>query len=210
MFKGFNIVRGHSVNCRGANGYVDEVAICDEIRGQLLNLLMISGYPASDCSSNENVANTILYDVVSKCNKNKDYLDIHLHLNSCVGEPKIPGCEVYIWNNENDDETIKIANNIKKEICNLGFGDRGIKRTDDLYVINKSRNKSILVEIFFCNSKLDYETYLKNGCTRIAKAIAKGITGRDYLNTSTVKKVANYSLSKYKYKIENNEIVIYE
>ncbi|MGG7177192.1 LysM peptidoglycan-binding domain-containing protein [Clostridium paraputrificum] len=66
----------------------------------------------------------------------------------------------------------QVGNIILREISQLGLRNRGVKDRKDLYVINNTNMKAILIECAFCDSKTDMTGYSSE---RMAEAIFKGI-----------------------------------
>ena len=103
---------------------------------------------------------------------NKEDVDyfISIHFNAGGGK----GIEVYTYKGK----ILQPALNICKDIELLGFNNRGIKEGSNLYVINKTKAKSILVEVCFVDSD-DANRYLVLGPSRIAEAIYRGISNEN-------------------------------
>jgi N-acetylmuramoyl-L-alanine amidase len=96
-------------------------------------------------------------------------LVIELHLNSSA--PSAKGTEVLYTSSAGK----KYAKKVQKQLSAV-FLDRGIKRRDDLYILNGTKPPAILLETFFCTNKNDYKK-AKGILNRqkLAKRIAKGI-----------------------------------
>lgn len=130
-----------------------------------------------------------------------DYV-LEIHFNALNG--KAYGTEVLVKSNETGVGT---ETAICKYMAQLGFTNRGIKRRDDLAVMNTVKRNGIspaLVEVCFIDSKKDIDIYTKNK-VNVAKAIAKGVAegfsleytdGEDDMTVEEVKKI-----------IEDNKVV---
>ena len=96
-------------------------------------------------------------------------LVIELHLNAA--SPSAKGTEVLYTSSAGK----KYAKKVQKQLSAI-FLDRGIKRRDDLYILNGTKPPAILLETFFCTNKNDYKK-AKGILNRqkLAKRIAKGI-----------------------------------
>lgn len=102
-------------------------------------------------------------------NKGNYDLVIELHLNAA--SPDANGTEVLY----KSDEGKKYAKKVQKQLSTV-FKNRGIKKREDLYILNGTKPPAILVETFFCTSKEDYKK-AKGLAKRkkLAKLIADGI-----------------------------------
>lgn len=102
-------------------------------------------------------------------NSGKYDLVIELHLNSSIPDAK--GVEVLY----KSDDGKKYAKKIQKQLATV-FADRGIKKRDDLYMLNGTKPTALIIETFFCTNKNDYKKAkgLKNR-KKLAKLIANGV-----------------------------------
>ena len=133
----------------GAVGLLNESIETRKIGYQLMMLLADTEHeviPAVFDKSDNN-----LKDAVDIANKHKADLFISIHLNANGGN----GVECYTWKGEKLHLAEKICENISK----LGFKNRGVKDGSGLYVIKKTKCKSILVECCFVDSTNDYNKY---------------------------------------------------
>lgn len=96
-------------------------------------------------------------------------LVIELHLNAA--SPTARGVEVLY----KSEAGRKYAGKIQKQLATV-FYDRGIKKRDDLYMLNGTKPTALLIETFFCTSKEDYKKAkgLANR-RKLAKLIANGV-----------------------------------
>ena len=68
------------------------------------------------------------------------------------------------------------ALDVCSELSLLGFTNRGVKAGTGLYVIRKTKAKSMLIEVCFCDNQKDIQIYeAAGGAQGIAKAIYRGI-----------------------------------
>lgn len=106
---------------------------------------------------------------LSIINSGKFDLVIELHLNAA--SPNAYGTEV-LYKSEKGK---KYATKVQKQLATV-FHDRGMKKRDDLYILNGTNPTAILIETFFCTSKSDFAKAkgLANR-KKIAKLVAKGI-----------------------------------
>lgn len=106
---------------------------------------------------------------LNKINSGNYDLVIELHLNAA--SPIAKGTEVLYKSTTGK----KYAKKVQKQLISVYY-DRGVKKRDDLYILNGTKPPAILLETFFCTNKDDYEKgkgLVKR--KKLAKLIAKGI-----------------------------------
>jgi hypothetical protein len=99
---------------------------------------------------------------------NREDLDwfIAIHFNAGGGQ----GVEVYTYEGRQYQDAIDVCNNIAA----LGFNNRGVKAGTGLYVIRRTKAKSMLIEVCFVDTE-DANKYLQVGYKAIAKAIVDAL-----------------------------------
>lgn len=99
---------------------------------------------------------------------NREDLDwfIAIHFNAGGGK----GVEVYTYEGRQYQDAIDVCKNISA----LGFINRGVKSGTGLYVIRKTKAKSMLIEVCFVDTE-DANKYLEVGYKAIAKAIVDAL-----------------------------------
>ncbi len=99
---------------------------------------------------------------------NREDLDwfIAIHFNAGGGK----GAEVYTYEGRQYQDAIDVCNNIAA----LGFNNRGVKAGTGLYVIRRTKAKSMLIEVCFVDTE-DANKYLQVGYKAIAKAIVDAL-----------------------------------
>lgn len=178
-----NVHSGHSLKCRGASGYLDEVNEDRKVKNRVIELLRANGHTVYDCTDDNGATqNANLKAIVNKCNSHSVDLDVSIHLNAGGGT----GTEVYIYNSKSKakDEATRIAEKISNE---LGIRNRGVKERTNLYVLRKTKSPSLLIECCFVDNAVDKVKWNSDKC---AKAIVEGI-----LN-ATVNNVTHTEASK--------------
>ena len=169
----YNHRQGHSINCRGARGYLDEVDVCSQVNKYVREYLKQVGECGVDCTSTCSGINSDLYHGVSKNNSNKAEYFISIHANAGGGT----GSEVWVHPNTSQENKNK-ANQVCNKLEILGFKKRGVKTSVGLYELNRTNNKAMIIELFFLDNKNDCDKYKAIGPQRIAKAIVEGLTGK--------------------------------
>ena len=116
-----------------------------------------------DCASTVNESLSL---VVQQANREDLEWFISIHFNAGGGQ----GVEVYTYEGRQYQDAIDVCNNIAA----LGFNNRGVKVGTGLYVIRRTKAKSMLIEVCFVDTE-DANKYLKVGHKAIAKAIVDAL-----------------------------------
>lgn len=186
----YAIDKGHTISGlgTGAVGILKETDINRPVGDLVIKYLREGGHTVYDCTVN--VSDNDLQDRVNKANSTDAEVFVSIHLNSGGGH----GTETYIYNGSygNKEENRRIATNVNNEVVNsCGFTNRGVKEAN-FYVLRKTKMKAILVELFFIDSSEDCSKYNND---KIARAIVKGLTGKDVSSTSTSTSTSSNSSS---------------
>lgn len=123
--------------------------------------------------------NTELRAVINQANKYpKDALFVALHFNAGGGI----GMEIYTYNGQQIVPAVKVINNVRA----IGGPLRkpSIKNGSGLYVIRKSKQIAMLIEVAFVDNKKDADHYFANE-DKYARAIAEGIAQGKLPNVTT-------------------------
>lgn len=182
-----NVHGGHSLKCRGASGYLDEVNEDRKVKNRVIELLRANGHTVYDCTDDNGKSQKAnLRAIVNKCNSHSADLDVSIHLNAGGGT----GTEVYIYNNKSKakDEATRIAEKISNA---LGIRNRGVKERTNLYVLKKTKSPALLVECCFVDNSKDKAHWNAESC---AKAIVEGILNKsvETSNTTNTSNNVNY------------------
>ena len=102
--------------------------------------------------------NSVKYDLV---------VELHLNASEIL---TANGTEVFYYTNSKEGK--KIAVQVQKQLATL-FRDRGVKQTNNLYILRDTKAVAILVESFFCTNKSDYK---KANYKKVASLISDGIS----------------------------------
>lgn len=197
----YNVHAGHNaagkVAC-GAVSILDESKENRKVVKELIRLLRVDN-TVYDCTvSNAKDVNANLREIVAKCNSHEVDLDISIHFNSGAkdkkGNGKTTGTEV--WVTEAKGVKRVAGENICKNMERLGFKNRGVKETKNLYVLNRTNAKAILVEVCFVDDADDAKLYKKVGYKRIARAIAEGIVGHSIDERPKYRAIRNVNIRK--------------
>ena len=182
----YNIHAGHGLSggagC-GATALLDESSEARKVKDRLIYYIKAAGNICYDCTYNGNAnQNVILKKIVNKCNMNSVDLDISIHLNSgrndYAGDGATGGVEVYGY----DSSVVDVAEKICKKISEkLEIRNRGFKINKNLYVLNQTKSKAILIECCFVDDKDDAIRWNADACAQ-AIATALGIKIKPKMN----------------------------
>lgn len=165
---------GHSILKNGsitsADGIINEYKYCKKLSYQLQQFLLQKGHevklvicPEYQFQSSKE-EQTYKIPIENKGNYN---LCAELHLNA-FSDNSANGCEVYYKTSRGKAFATSVTNKL-----GMRFKNRGAKKSDSLYMLNRTKAPAILIECFFCTNMED--------CTRgedvsvVANLIAEGI-----------------------------------
>lgn len=163
---------GHSPNCKGAIGLMDEQVEVRKIYDELALILKSAGHTVVDCNSSASTATGELTEGTNKANAAKCDIYITLHMNAAESVAK--GTEVWLYNGSNQ-QLNKIANAICSNFASAGFTNRGVKYSTGYHDLNASAMPAMIVEALFCTNTNDVTRYKKLGAKGTAELIAKAI-----------------------------------
>lgn len=161
----------------GAVGIIKESEHTRLVGQAIMDLLREAGVEVIDCTiDHANTRNEYLAAAVALANRQDLDWFISIHFNASK-EHNGHGVEVYTYKGRQYPDALDICSNIAE----LGFKNRGVKAGTGLYVIRKTKAKSMLIEVCFCDNQKDVDTYqATGGAHRIAEAIYKGL--HDYVS----------------------------
>ena len=176
-----NIHAGHNPDGRTACGAVSLLRESTEarlVKDKVITYLKELGHTVYDCTvDNGSSQYDVLAKIVRNCNSHTVDLDISIHFNSgrndTAGDGSNGGTEVWVY--RPDSTASHYAEAIAKNISALGFRNRGIKISKDLYVLANTRAEALLIECCFVDDKDNVNLY---NADDMAKAIVTGITGQ--------------------------------
>ena len=162
---------GHGVGQdRGAEGFVTEESIINSVGSFVVAKLKALGHSVLEVRpSQANSVSDSLIKRVDLANNNNVDLYVSIHANAGGGR----GTEVFTYRGQELEQAREVLNNLVE----LGFVNRGIKGSN-LYVINKTEAKAMLIEICFVDTKADVELYNSLGAGKVANAIVNGLVGQ--------------------------------
>lgn len=161
----------------GSSDYIDESKEDRIITKKVVALLKKSGIKAYNCTVKNGKSQTdVLRKICAKCNKKVRDIDISIHFNA-TNHQKLPdkktiGTEV--WVRSTDGVRGDLAKKICNKISKIGFTNRGVKTTNNLWVLNQTNRPALLIEVCFVTDPDDAKLYKANK-DKIAQAIVDAI-----------------------------------
>lgn len=174
---------GHTISGAGfgAVGIIKESEHTRLVGQALMRLLQSAGVTVIDCTIDQaNTQNEYLSAAVALANRQDLDWFISIHFNAS-GEHKGHGAEVYTYKGRQYQDALDVCANLG----HLGFTNRGVKDGSGLYVIRRTKAKSMLIEVCFCDNQQDVGIYhAAGGAEGIADAIFKALW--DHVNADEV------------------------
>lgn len=161
---------GHSDNCTGAIGIVDEHEQMKKYYSAIKTVFEKYGHTVIDCNSNASTENGELSEGASKSNNNNVDFFASLHMNCYNGQAK--GTEVLC--SSATSKAYSYAQRLVNNFAELGFYNRGVK-FEKLYEMNHVLAPNIISEICFCDSKEDINIYNQYSWEKLAYVFCNAI-----------------------------------
>ena len=180
---------GHIPKVTGCHGLIDELTEDRKVKDSVINYLRQLGCEVLDVTPPDNTStlNGDLSYGVNKANNWDADLFVSIHFNKAYDSYNGSlGSEVCVYS------TFDTAQRVVNELAKLGFKNRGQKVRNNLYELNHTKMKAMIIEVCFVEASEDVALYKKVGHDMIGKIIAKAITNENITNP-TVKPIVNIS-----------------
>lgn len=186
---------GHSPNCLGAMGIVNEHEQMKLYYAAIKSILEKYGHTVVDCNSAGRNAGAELSEGAAKANAAGVDLFVSLHMNASNGQAH--GTEALV--SSPNSGALRYAQNLCTNFGALGFTNRGVK-FQQFFEMRNIAAANIIFEVCFCDSAVDMGIYNKYSwldlahrfCNAIDKnipidppAAAKGYVVTNYLPRSS-------------------------
>ena len=170
---------GHCPNISGAKGIIDELTEDRKVKDSVIKYLRMLGYDVLDVTPPDNTTNLIedLYYGINKANKWAADLFISIHFNNAYNVYNgTLGSEVCVHS------PFDIAQRVVNGLSKLGFKNRGQKVRNNLYELNHTTMKAMIIEVCFVEATGDVALYKQLGVDKIGKTIAESIANKKIEN----------------------------
>ena len=156
----------------GAVGIINESEHTRLVGQALMGLLRATGVTVIDYTKDQaNTQQEYLAAAVALANRQDLDWFISIHFNASTSHAG-HGVEVYTYEGRQYQDALDVCANL----AGLGFTNRGVKEGSGLYVIRKTKAKSMLVEVCFCDNQEDVNAYVAaGGAEAAAKAICSAL-----------------------------------
>ena len=180
---------GHVPKITGCSKFIDELTEDRKVKNVVLVYLRQLGCDVLDVTPPDNT-NTLYNDLsygVDKANNWGADLFVSIHFNKAYDVYNDPlGSEVCVHS------TFDVAQRVVKGLVSLGFKNRGQKVRGNLYELNHTNMKAMIIEVCFVESVADVGLYKKLGVDLIGKTIAESIANKKITNNNESE--LNYSM----------------
>ena len=184
---------GHVPKVTGAKGLIDELTEDRKVKDSVIKYLRQLGCEVYDVTPHDNTPtlNSELAYGVNRSNILGVDLFISIHFNKAYDSYNgALGTEVCVYS------TFDIAQRIVDELSNLGFKNRGQKVRNNLYELNHTKMKAMIIEVCFVEASEDVALYKKLGHDLIGKTIALAVTNKKISDTVETPKNNNPIINK--------------
>lgn len=184
---------GHSDNCIGAMGIVDEHEQMKLYYVAVKSVFEKYGHTIIDCNSNGSTPGAELSEGANKANSNSVDLFISLHMNASNGQGH--GTEALV--SSTSSKAYKYAFNLCNNFSALGFTNRGVKTSTGLYEMNHVASPNIIFEICFCDNEADTANYNQYSWDQLAHLFCNAIDNNIPKETNYIIKEIGYVVTNY-------------
>ena len=184
---------GHVPKVTGCSKFIDELTEDRKVKNAVLVYLRQLGCDVLDVTPPDNT-NTLHNDLSYGVNKANNWgadLFVSIHFNKAYDAYSgFLGSEVCVHS------PFDVAQRVVKGLVSLGFKNRGQKVRGNLYELNHTNMKAMIIEVCFVESVADVGLYKKLGVDLIGKTIAESIANKKITNNESELNYSMYLFSK--------------
>lgn len=171
---------GHNFLSKGASALIDETIEDRKVKDSFIKYLSLQGHEVLDVTPPDMDTNSDLAYGVSKANNWGADLFVSIHFNKAFNSYNgALGTESWVYSkSDNISLDEEIAQRIVNALVELGFKNRGVKESKELYELRACKMASIIVEVCFVEATEDVALYQKLGADTIGKSIAYAISNK--------------------------------
>lgn len=171
---------GHNFLSRGASALIDETTEDRKVKDSVIKNLISLGHEVLDVTPLDMDTNSDLAYGVSKTNNWGADLFVSIHFNKAYNSYNgAIGTETWVYSkSDNISLDEEVAQRIVNALVELGFKNRGVKESKELYELRACKMASIIVEVCFVEATEDVALYQKLGADTIGKSIAYAISNK--------------------------------
>lgn len=181
---------GHNQLSRGAIGIIDETNEAIKVKNATIKYLRELGHEVIDVTPGEMDCDSDLVYGVSIANNQGGDLFVSIHFNKAFNTYEgALGTECWVYS-KSDNITLdeQVAGRVVNALGGLGFTNRGVKESAELYELRSTKMASVIVETCFVEATNDVALYKKLGADKIGQIIAYAISNKAIPTTVEVKK----------------------
>lgn len=171
---------GHNTQAIGAVGLIDETTEAINVKNATVKYLKQLGHEVIDVTPGPMDSDSDLVYGVSRANNQGGDLFVSIHFNKAFNTYSgALGTESWVYSKSDNialDE--QVAGRITNALSGLGFKNRGIKESADLYELRSTKMASVIVEVCFVEATEDVALYQRLGADEIGKRIAYAISNK--------------------------------
>ena len=185
---------GHVPKFTGARGLIDELTEDRKVKDSIIKYLRQLGCEVYDVTPPDitpTLSSELAYGV-DRTNILGVDLFISIHFNKAYDNYNGSlGSEVCVYS------SFDTAQRVVNSLASLGFKNRGQKVRNNLYELNHTEMKAMIIEVCFVEATGDVALYKKLGHDLIGKTIAEAITNKN-ITISNVKPTVNNVINSNK------------
>lgn len=170
---------GHNFLSKGASALIDETTEDRKVKDSVIKYLQQLGHTVSDVTPDNVDSDSDLIYGVNKANNWGADLFISIHFNKAYNSyTGAIGTEAWVYSKSDNYNDEVYAQRIVDSIGSLGFKNRGVKTSMELYELKSTKMPAIIVEVCFVEATEDVALYKKLGPDTIGKTIAEAISNK--------------------------------